>query len=172
MGFIILVIIFAFVFGSLAGHVAGSKGCDSGSWSVIGFLFGPIGLIAACGLPDRRLHGYLKSIALAVGVQEDSLPDAGSIARAVGSTAPPHVHVRDDEVFQFAGSPPESIWESLLMQLPAEIRVAADPGSSEYRRTKIKVRDSQRIILATFVLSRAVQQGSFWRLARTFPHSR
>lgn len=172
MGLLILVIIFAFVFGSLAGHVAGSKGCDSGSWSVIGFLLGPIGLIAACGLPDRRLHGYLKSIALAVGVQEDSLPDASPFRRAVGSTALPRVHVRDDEVFQFAGSPPESIWESLLMQLPADIQVAADPSSSEYRRTKINIRDSQKIILATFILARAVQQGKFWRLARTFPHSR
>lgn len=171
MGLLAIVIIFAFICGSLAGHVAGSKGCDSGSWSVTGFLFGPIGLIAACGLPDRLLHDYLKSIALAAGVQEDSLPGMSSIARAVGSTASQHVRVRDDEVFQFAGSPPESIWESLLMQLPSDVQVAADPESSEYRRTKINIRDSRKIILATFVLARAVQQGKFWRLARTFPHS-
>jgi hypothetical protein len=35
-------------------YVAGQKGYDSGMWLLGGFVFGPLVLVAAAGLPDRK----------------------------------------------------------------------------------------------------------------------
>lgn len=46
----------------LAAYVAGEKGHSHKWWAIAGFLCGPFGLLAACGLPDRRTHKLLKEI--------------------------------------------------------------------------------------------------------------
>jgi len=40
--------------GGLSGALAGVKGFDKTTWFMAGLFFGPVGLIAAAGLPDRR----------------------------------------------------------------------------------------------------------------------
>ena len=42
--------------------VADAKGYSYGSWFIGGFLFGFIALIAAAGLPDRKLRKYIRQI--------------------------------------------------------------------------------------------------------------
>ena len=49
--------------GFISGSVASSKGCAGNLWAVAGFLFGPIGLIGAAGLPDRNLNRTMNLIA-------------------------------------------------------------------------------------------------------------
>ena len=44
-------------------NVADSKGHAQLPWFLAGFLFGPIGLIAACGLGDKRMSRTLRRIA-------------------------------------------------------------------------------------------------------------
>ena len=62
--------------GFLASSIASTKGWSGVNWFLAGFLFGPIGLIAAAGLPDRRLRTYLRHLASEQGwtEQSDSLP--------------------------------------------------------------------------------------------------
>jgi len=47
-------VISALVCSALSAHVASVKGHGFGSWVIIGFLFGVLGLIAAAGLPKRQ----------------------------------------------------------------------------------------------------------------------
>ena len=58
----------------IAGSVADAKGLDGFSWGVAGFLLGPIGLIGAVGMPDRRLRSYIRSIAIKL----EAIDDKGS----------------------------------------------------------------------------------------------
>jgi hypothetical protein len=166
---IIIAIIFGIVCGSLSSVVAESKGCDSGSWFWAGLLLGPMGLIAACGLPDRRLRHYLRQLALAAGAKEESLGKerGGELG---GSDAPLSlVDAREGEVFQISGSSPEMIWESLLEILPAEIRGDADSEKSEYYKDRINIRDANAQMIARFMTRRVIRQGKFWRLVEVFP---
>ena len=48
--------------GIYAGVIAASKNHNWFPWSLGGFLFGPVALIATSGLPDRKLHRYVRLI--------------------------------------------------------------------------------------------------------------
>ena len=62
MEFLIVLILGVF-FGFLSSNVASHKGHDGTTWFLFGFLIGPLGLIAAACLPDRKLKRYLRQIA-------------------------------------------------------------------------------------------------------------
>ncbi|MEQ1895050.1 MAG: hypothetical protein ABL998_21120 [Planctomycetota bacterium] len=47
-----------FVCGGLSGTIAGAKGYEAGTWFFGGFLFGPLGLIAAAGLPTKASREF------------------------------------------------------------------------------------------------------------------
>ena len=51
------------VCGMFSLNVADSKGHSPVAWFFAGFLFGPIGLISACGLGDKRMSRTLRRIA-------------------------------------------------------------------------------------------------------------
>lgn len=123
-------------------------------------------------MPDRRIHSYLKAIALQAGAKNDSLDVTKAINEAMAAGVQSAVPTREDEVFQSAGSSPEDIWEQLVELLPPELQASADPVRSEHSRTKITVRDANKQALAQFNLARVVKQGKFWRLVLTFPGSR
>ena len=54
-----LLIIIMSIFALFTAVVASSKGHDYGPWATGGFLFGPIALVAACGLPDLKIYTCL-----------------------------------------------------------------------------------------------------------------
>jgi len=54
---------FTVISGVLASNIASAKGWSGLNWFLAGFLFGPFGLVAAAGLPDRRLRVYLRHLA-------------------------------------------------------------------------------------------------------------
>jgi len=56
-------IVFALIFASLSSTIAEDKGHGEFAWGLVGFLFGPIGLLAAVGLSDRVQRKYLRQIA-------------------------------------------------------------------------------------------------------------
>ena len=56
----------------LSAKVATSKKWDGKMWALLGFLFGPIGLIGAAGLPDRELRKTMRLLAEAQGVEINS----------------------------------------------------------------------------------------------------
>lgn len=165
----VFAIFFGLICGALSSVIAESKGCDPGSWFCVGLLLGPFGLIAICGMPDRRLRRYLREIALAVGAKEESLGDAREIDTSTHKESSSRVRVRDGEIFQTARSSPELIWEDLLRLLPPNIRDLADPMSSEYLRSKINIMDANKKMLARFDVARSVRQGTFWKLGQIYP---
>lgn len=77
--------------GFISGSVASSKGCSVGSWAVAGFLFGPIALIGAAGLPDRKLRRTMRLIAEQQGIVIDedspSQSDGGAEASPMSDDA-------------------------------------------------------------------------------------
>ena len=61
MAFFLFLIIGA-ITGFLASNVASDKGHDGIAWFFTGFFLGPLGLIAAAGLSDRKLRKYIRQI--------------------------------------------------------------------------------------------------------------
>ena len=59
MAFFLLIAI-ALITAYLASLVADDKGHSGLAWGLCGFLLGPLGLIAAAGLSDRKLRKYIK----------------------------------------------------------------------------------------------------------------
>ena len=59
-GFWIALAVQAVVCGLLSAFVANAKWYNTGSWFPIGFFCGVFGLIAAAGLPDRRVMQELR----------------------------------------------------------------------------------------------------------------
>jgi hypothetical protein len=48
-----IVVLFWLTCAGFAAQIANAKNHDAISWFFAGLLFGPLGLLAACGLPDR-----------------------------------------------------------------------------------------------------------------------
>lgn len=67
------ILIIGVICGALSAHVADAKGCDSGGWGLVGFLCGPLALLALAAMPDRRLRRYIRALAEKSDVQYDSL---------------------------------------------------------------------------------------------------
>ena len=59
---IFVVLIFWISCGFYCGVIANSKGYSGVAWTFGGFFFGFIALIAAAGLPDRKLRKYIRQI--------------------------------------------------------------------------------------------------------------
>tara|TARA_B100001093_G_C26449532_1_gene851668 strand:+ start:237 stop:740 length:504 start_codon:yes stop_codon:yes gene_type:complete len=71
MTFIILFLFLWIPCGLFTGAVAANKDYSGIAWAIGGFLFGPIALIAAAGLSDKRQRRYLRIISESF-VQESS----------------------------------------------------------------------------------------------------
>jgi hypothetical protein len=68
---IFFLLFFGVVFGAFSSSVAGDKGYANVSWAIAGFFFGPIGLLAAVGLPDMKQREYLRLLLKSNGVSVD-----------------------------------------------------------------------------------------------------
>ena len=65
LGFSLLVLIGIWIASAMvASNVAAAKGLDGSSWALVGFFFGPIGLIGVAGMTDRRLRSYMRAVAI------------------------------------------------------------------------------------------------------------
>ena len=67
------ILVIGIICAALSSHVADAKGCDSGGWGLVGFLCGPLALLALAAMPDRRLRRYIRALAEKSEVQFDSL---------------------------------------------------------------------------------------------------
>jgi len=59
----IVILVFALVCAGLTAEIANSKGWDGTAWFFAGLLLGPLGLLAAVGLPDKQLRNYVRALA-------------------------------------------------------------------------------------------------------------
>ena len=62
---------FGIIFSAFSASVAGDKGYHRVSWALAGFFFGPIGFLAALGLPDVIQREYLRLLLKSNGVSVD-----------------------------------------------------------------------------------------------------
>ena len=69
MAFFVLLCI-SVITACLSSSIAQDKGHKAFDWGLAGFLFGPLGLIAAAGLSDRKLRKYIRQI----GEKQDAIP--------------------------------------------------------------------------------------------------
>jgi len=65
----IVVLVVHLISAGLSKTVAAQKARNSNRWTIAGFLFGPLGLIAAVGMPDRHQIVYLRYLAEQQGYQ-------------------------------------------------------------------------------------------------------
>ena len=65
---LIALLIFAIFFAFFCSGIASQKGHAKSIWLILGFLFGPIALVAIAGMPDRYLRNYIRALAAAEGI--------------------------------------------------------------------------------------------------------
>ena len=65
----VVVLVVHLISAGLSKTVAAQKARNSNRWLLAGFLFGPLGLIAAVGMPDRHQIVYLRYLAEQQGYQ-------------------------------------------------------------------------------------------------------
>ena len=85
--------------GSFAGAIAEEKGHNLFAWFFGGLLFGPIGLIAAAGLSDRKLRRYQRFQAEALGYKEKGSAVLSDKALMVSTEASPDKGVSPGQQF-------------------------------------------------------------------------
>lgn len=122
MAFFLLVVI-ALITGCLASSIAEDKGHSGAAWGICGFLFGPLGLIAAAGLSDRKLRRYIRQIGeKQEAIKEDLEPKASKDLRAdgysIGTFELPYLADED------------AIWEKILSLLSSDVADKADRSKS------------------------------------------
>ena len=66
---LLMVLVSHLISAGLARTVAAQKARSSRNWSLAGLLFGPLGLLAGAGLPDRHQIVYLRYLAESQGYQ-------------------------------------------------------------------------------------------------------
>ena len=67
--FLAMVLVSHLISAGLARTVAAQKARSSRNWLVAGLLFGPLGMLAVAGLPDRHQIVYLRYLAESQGYQ-------------------------------------------------------------------------------------------------------
>ena len=66
---LVVVLVVHLISAGLSKTVTAQKARNSNRWAVAGLLFGPLGLIAAVGMPDRHQIVYLRYLAEQQGYQ-------------------------------------------------------------------------------------------------------
>ena len=108
---VILVGVFS---GFLASAVASDKGHDGSSWFFAGFLFGPLGLIAAAGLSDRKLRKYIRQI----GEKQEAI-EPGMEYKNFGVVRTAKFEFRKDAT-------EDQIWEKIMEAIGPDLRKQTD----------------------------------------------
>ena len=121
--FVLLLLIAAIPCGFFASEVASGKGYSGTSWFIAGVLFGPLGLIAAAGLSDRRLRKYLRQIGeKQEAIKEELEPKTSKDLRADGYSIGTFELSEDAE--------DDVVWEKILSMLSSDIANKANRSNS------------------------------------------
>jgi len=123
---LLLILGLAFVCAGLSGTIASAKGWESSNWSVAGFFFGPLGLIAAAGLPDRRLRHYLFELSKQQGVASDSLEPQQPRNIDSSSTHEFSFNFKVDEQ-----TTANELWDLILTTLHEDLKTKASRDKSD-----------------------------------------
>lgn len=157
MELLLSVLALACISAGLSCSIAYEKGWGSSNWLLAGLLFGPLGLIAAAGLPDRKLRHYLLELSKQQGVspqllEPQQLPPANA----------------DKYSFAIDGcTTDDELWDLFLSCLPDSFVDLADKNASKLDRlsTKMLVSSADGRCLADATCVHRTSQGtSYWRI--------
>ena len=135
----------------VAGNVAEAKGLNGSSWALVGFFFGPIGLIGVAGMPDRRLRQYMRSIAIkleAIEEKESVRLETTPVSAPALTNKQTYIYVNETVKDQ------QQIMAAVFDQLTEEERAAASDEESDVRPGKMGFicgRDSKVIFRLGYV---------------------
>ncbi len=140
-----IVLFLGVITGFLSSTVASDKGHDGPTWFFAGLLFGPLGLISAAGLSDRKLRKYIRQIEQKQGdIKPEELPRVSQEQRKENIVGPFQlVKTADDD----------AVWEKVLSRLSSDIANKADRSKSYlneslFGSTEFVVNDSNGELLA------------------------
>ena len=144
MVFFFLIVI-ALVTACLASSIAEDKGHSGMALGLCGFFFGPLGLIAAAGLSDRKLRKYIRQI----GEKQEAIK-AEPLLKTSEEERKEKI-IGSFELVQAAGD--DAGWEKILSLLNSEIANKADRSKSYINApmigsTEFVVSDSNNELLA------------------------
>ena len=71
---ILLLFLVGMICAAFSATLAETKGYNQINWAGAGFFFGPLALLVAMGLPDRKLRSYIFLLAKHQGALEEGAP--------------------------------------------------------------------------------------------------
>ena len=137
MAYFILFIVW-FSAGFYCGEVAHQKGYSGTSWAIGGFFFGFIALIAAAGLPDKKLNRYIRRIGEKQGAFSENEFKFNEIAKTGENENNFLVPIKYDS---------EEIWSFLLSNTNNKLD-EADRVNSQINKNKIVFKSVDNKIIA------------------------
>ena len=121
--YLLVLVISAVISGYLTRAVAKDKGHNGTDWFLGGFFLGPLGLIAAAGLSDRKLRRYIRQIGeKQEAIKEELEPKTSKDLRADGYSIGTFELGEDAE--------DDVIWEKILSMLSSDIANKANRSNS------------------------------------------
>ena len=70
-----LILLFLIPCGFFSSTIAANKDYDRVNWFIAGLFFGPLGLIAIVGMPDKKLRRYIRLLAKSQGLDMEEIID-------------------------------------------------------------------------------------------------
>ena len=138
MAYFILFIVW-FSAGFYCGEVAHQKGYSGTSWAIGGFFFGFIALIAAAGLPDKKLNRYIRRIGEKQGAFSENEFEFNEIGKTGENENNFLVPIKYDS---------EEIWSFLLSNTNNKLD-KADRINSQINKNKIVFKSVDNKIIAS-----------------------
>ena len=158
---LLLVLALAFICAGLSGTIAFAKGWVSASWFMAGFFFGPLGLIAAAGLPDRRLRHYLYELSKQQGVASESLEPLQATDTDSSSAYKFAFDFKVDEQ-----TTDDELWDLILVALAEDIKIKASRDKSDLNTstTRLIIRAADGSYLMEARRIKRSHGTSYWNL--------
>ena len=117
-----IVLVLGVITGFLSSNVASDKGHDGLTWFLAGLFFGPLGLITAAGLSDRKLRKYIRQIGENQDAIKPEVLSRTSQELRKGNIIGTFQLVRTSEA--------DAIWEKVLSMIDSDIANKADRSKS------------------------------------------
>ena len=161
MAFIVVIVLGLFS-AFLAGNVASDKGHDGTLWFLAGLLLGPLGLIAAAGLSDRKLRRYIRQI----GEKQDAIKPDQSRERATKNKPDwSFIASNDDNQHQLFEKLVKLLKEKNSSELIGRIDTEKlEINSPLFGREELIVQDKKGENLVLVTASGSLPEGILWRV--------
>ena len=134
---ILLIVILLIASGYYCSVVAGEKGYNRTNWFLGGLLFGFLALLAAVGLPNKKLDRYIRRIGLKQGAfTEDEYSEISNTGK------------NDNNILVPIKYETEEIWSFLISKTNNKLD-KADRSNSQVNKNKIVFKSVDDKIIAT-----------------------